>query len=339
LSTSGVEIVGLPWLHGTDERIGGHGAVADVTVIPWEEAALANPSRFADELRTLGLRVEDIDASVDLAASGKAEADTAVSNFWATRGHNFFEDPADPARAKQIYNSAQASGLSKLRNWWKDRNICIQVEERTEVSLQLPLFLISAPGIPGCSATFTTESFEGHGFGWSVTIMGTGLGADSSVQASASATFKAASGETKVVFLPATVFVEKITVLDRGAPIYNGYRIDVAGIHKQNYAPAVMLLDANSLPPLGRKDKDYQLGGDTSGGITTYKHTYMRTKKPFKRLGIKTHGVELELSVQSEMSKRKELVYDLRGGYDYVLHRVADWDGLLWAEPKIRAAT
>jgi hypothetical protein len=208
-----------------------------------------------------------------------------------------------------------------------------------EVSLQLPLFLFSAPEIPGCTATFTTESTEGYGFGWSVTIMGTGLGADSSIQTSASATFRAASGETKVVFLPTAVFVERITVLDRGAPIYEGCRIDVACIHEQGQNPAVMLLAANALPPLGRKEIDYPLGGDTPGGITTYSRTYMRTKKPFKRLGIKAYGVELELSVQSEMSKRKELIYDLRGGYDYALHRVAEWDGLLWAAPKIRAAT
>jgi hypothetical protein len=240
------EIIGLSWLHGSQETIPGRSVATGVTVMPWEEAALANPSRFAEDLRALGLRDEDFQRSVDLAASVKAKADAAVRDFWATRPLHLNEDPFEAVEADRIYNSARAPGLRKLRSWWKDRSI--RIEDRNEVPLRLPLFLISAAKTSGCTASFTMEGGQEQEFGWSVTILGTGLGADSSIRTSASATFRAMAGETKVVFLPTAVSVEKVAVLERGTPISHGYRIDVAGLHKQAHDPAVMLLASDAVP-------------------------------------------------------------------------------------------
>ncbi len=325
-----MEIMGLSWLHGIQEPIPGR-SVADVTVMPWEKAALANPSRFAEDLRVLGLRDEDFQTSVDLAASVKAEADAAVRVFLGRRGPGIMGNPSDAVEADRIYNSARSAGLSTLRSWWKDRSI--RIEDRNEVLLQLPLFLISAAAAPGCTASFTMEGGQAQEFSWSVTILGTGLGADSSIRTSASATFRVAAGETKVVFLPATVFVEKVVVLDRGTLISHGYRIDVAGLHKQIYDPAVMLLAADAVPPLGTIERRYKLSGDLTGDIATYGYTFTRFRKRPLRLGIKAYGTELGLSVLSVMEKRMELTYELRGGYNYALHRVAEWDGFIWASP------
>jgi hypothetical protein len=326
VAASNIESMGLSWVNGTQEPIPGH-SVTDVTVMSWEEAALANPSRFAEDLRVLGLRNEDFQPSVDLAASVKSEAEFAVKLFLGRHGPNII-DPTSKSEIDRIYNSAQAAGLSKLRSWWKDRSI--RIEERNEVTLQLPLFLISAAKPPGCTASFTIEGGQAQELGWSVTILGTGLGADSSIRTSTSVTFRATAGETKVIFMPATVSVEKVAVLDRGIPISHGYRIDVAGLRKQVYEPAVMLLAADAVPPLGIIERKYKLSGDSTGDIATYGYTFARSKKRSLRLSIKAYGTELGLSVLSVMDRSTELTYELRGGYNYTLHRVADCDGFIW---------
>jgi len=303
--------------------------MADVRVMSWEEAAFADPGRFAGDLRVLGLGDGDSRASVEFAASAKARADAAVSEFRASQPLHVAEDERAQAEAERIYNSARGSALGGLRKWWKDRSI--RIEDRIEVPLRLPLFLLSAAGIPGCTASFTVEGGHEREFSWSVTVLGSGLGADSNVRTSASATFKARSGERKVAFLPVMISVEKVAVVERGKAISHGHRIDVAGLHGQANDPAVMLLEESAVPPLGPREHRYQLSDDATGGIATYTFRYWRSRRLPVRLGVKAYGTEIGLSVTSEMDQSTTLTYELIGGHDYSVHRPAYWDGVLWA--------
>jgi hypothetical protein len=317
-------------MRGTEEHIR---SSATVNTARWQDMALDNPQRFATEMAVLGLPDEDIQSALELVTSVKAELRHAV------RGIDDYEpqrdrEPPSPEQAaeeRRVYNSARTSAVDRITHWMQQQSV--RIDERTIVYHRFPLFLISAPAIPGCSTSFTVEQTQLQDIRWSVTILGTGLGTDGTISASASATFRTGPGETKVIFLPVTLAVEHVTVLRRGKPVSQGHRIDVASLKQQETNPGLMLLSSDAIPPFGRRDLIYELADDRTGAIASYEYTYGRVKKLPLRVGIKAYGTDLGVYFQAAMDHKVKLACDLRGGYDYELYRTAEGDGILWASP------
>jgi hypothetical protein len=327
VSASDVIVTDLLWIRGTEETIQSS-ATADI--VRWEDVALDDPQRFAAEMVVLGLQDEQIQSALKLVDSVHADIRRTV---WGL-GEGEYPPPRAPptpeqaAEERQVYNSARASAVDRMTDWMRHRSI--RIEERTTIQVRLPLFLISAAAIPGCTTSFMIESTEVQDVGWSVTILGTGLGADSTVHASASATFRAAAGEAKLIFLPVTLVVELVSILHRGKSVSQGHRIDVSGLSQQRANPGLLLLSADSTPPFGRREARYELAGDPTGEIASFELMYGRTRKLPLRVGIKAFGSDLGLHFQAEIERRVTMAYDLRGGYDYELYRIAEGDGILW---------
>jgi hypothetical protein len=347
MTVQDAKVTGLSWMRGVEEPIQGK---ATSNVIRWEEVALANPVRLATDMRILGFPAYEIQSVFELATSAKAEIDKAtlkserlrsVANKAAKRRRvgaggalaiplpELLIEGGYKAGARYVYNSARKSAVNRLSDWMRRRTI--RVEERDNVKLQLPLFIISAAKVPGCATAFTMEHTKAQDLGWSVTILGTGLGADGTVGASASATFRAAAGQTKVVFLPITVAVERVSVLDKGKRVSQGRRIDVSGLSKQAGNPGLLLLSEDAMPPFGTRQDRYPLAGDRSGAIASFEYVYTQATNIPMKIGIKTYGVDLGLNFQARLSRNVKLTYDLCGGYDYDLYRTAEGDGVLWA--------
>ena len=328
MTTSDVEVTDLLWVRGTEEMIEGS-ATADS--VRWEDVALDNPQRFAAEMAVLGLQDEHIQSALNLVTSAQAEIRRTV---WGVDADELIDPQAPPtseqaAEEHRVYSSARASAVSKMADWMRQRSI--RIEESTTTQLRFPLFVISAASVPGCATSFAIEDTKDQDIGWSVTILGTGLGADSTVHASTSATFRAAAGEAKVVFLPVTIVVERVSIMNRGKPVSQGHRIDVSGLSKQKGNPGLLLLAADARPLFGRQEDRFELAGDTTGEIASFVVNYGRTRKLPVRIGVRAYGVDLGLSFQTAIERRVTMAYDLAGGYDYELYRTAEGDGVLWA--------
>lgn len=346
MTTQGGKVTDLSWMRGIEEPIQGS---AEANVIRWEEAALANPSRLVTEMGMLGFPAREIQSAFELAVDAKTEIDKAIlkSERLQKRGTAIEKGSNTPigagkspwpeilmgraikAGGRHVYNSARKSAVNRLAEWMRHRTI--EVEDRVRINLKLPLFIISAAKAPGCATSFTMEHTRAQDLGWSVTILGTGLGADSAVSASASATFRVAAGESKVVFLPITVAVERVSVLDRGKPVSQRHRIDVSGLNKQTGDPGLLLLSEDAMPPLGIRKHKYELAGDRSGAIASFEYVYTQASDIPMKVGIKTYGVDLGLSFQTTLNRNVKLAYDLCGGYDYDLYQTAEGDGVLWS--------
>jgi hypothetical protein len=321
----GAENTGLSWVRGTEEPIQGR---ATANVRRWEERALANPGDFAADIRKLGLPDKEVESALDLATSAKTEVEGVRFGLGF---HSEEPSPEEKAETLRIYNSTRISAIDRLANWWRRR--AIRVDDRTMVKLDLPLFVFSAASVPGCVTSFTMQRDKAQDLGWSVAIFGTGLSADATVSVSASATFRAAAGQAKLVFLPVTVAVERVTVLDHGKPISQAHRIDVSSLGQQVSDPGLLLLSADARPALGMRARRYELAGDQTGGISSFEYLYRTSVKLAPAASINVYGLNLGLHYETRLEQDVMLAYDLSGGYDYELRETIYGDGVLWSTP------
>lgn len=321
-----VQVEGLEWVRGDEE---GPVGTADVVLRTWEDLALESRDRFAADLRAMGLPGPVVGRGLELRDRAAQDVAEEVRAFWQDHRYRYIDTPPEVMEEVQlVYNSARRSAWAQLRDWWLGR--VTTVESRESLGVRLPLFLVAAPAAPGCSVEFTTGGSEADKIGWSLTIAGTGLGGEASINVATSATFEVASGQRKVIFLPLTVVLETVVVTEPGVAPLRRYRIDVAGLVDQRPAPGALLLASNALPDLGLHLETYHLAGDPTDSTATYAYTYEQKSLASLKVGIKTDVVELGLTSESAMQSSVALKFKLRSGRDYQLHQPADGDGVLW---------
>src|SRR3954452_3371678 len=169
-STAIVE--GLEWVRGDVEPFDG---TASVELKPWEDIALENRVRFQDDLRSLNLPDALLGEGLEQRDVAAQAVSDSVATFWRNHRLKYWQTPPDVEHeVTLIYDSARKTALERLREWWSGR--VIEIEDRTQVELRLPLFLLSAPSASGCTTEFKREGNTEDKLGWSVTIAGNGLG-------------------------------------------------------------------------------------------------------------------------------------------------------------------
>jgi hypothetical protein len=165
---------------------------------------------------------------------------------------------------------------------------------------------------------------------WSLSIAGTGLGGEGKMQVTTSATFSAAEGQAKVVFLPFAAVVESVLIRSRSAAEFRAHRVDISGLRDQNPAPGLLLLDPGARPPLGPLEQVYSLSGDESGAAATYRYEYQRGVLATTKLGVMLGGVDLGVQAETRLETGAALSFVLPAGRDYRLFRSLDGHGILW---------
>jgi hypothetical protein len=316
-------VAGLDWVHGSEEPLAGE---SSVELHSWEEAALDDPRRFTADLEAMGLQPDEVGAAVGIREEAHAEVEAAVQSFWDNHPIRYYKTPPEvEAQVTQIYQSARRTARQRIGDWLQRRRF--EVQEREEVELRLPLFVLSAPPTARSAATFKTEQTATRTVGWSISIAGSGVGSDATIKSSVSSSFKAEAGQTKVVFLPVRVAVEKLRVTDRGDSVH---RVDVTPLEGAHPAPGLLLLDPGALPAIGSLEQTYPLAGDPSGTPATYEYSYTQSRALDLKLGVKAFGSELKVESSATLEAAVSLTFELASGVDYELHRLAEGDGLLW---------
>ncbi|MER7151399.1 hypothetical protein [Streptomyces lydicus] len=216
---------------------------------------------------------------------------------------------------------------SRLHDWFSQRKV--RVDDSVDVDVHVPLFVLSAPQVPGCAASFKAEGKATQRLAWKVSVLGAGLEGSGVLEASVSSSFSATCGETKVVFLPISVPVEKVTITERGHPIGEGHRVNAKGL-KVTGSPGLLLLPAGTTPPVGDVAQRYTLAGDTSGALATYEHMLFSMFGRSLNVGVQAFGSDVGIHTAVEMSTLVTLTYELRGGFDYELHFLEEGEGRVW---------
>jgi len=310
------------WLDGEAQPIAGQ---VKMRTTHWDQAALENRNAFEFGLREVGLPESDVRDALavrDTVVRVRTHLDRQIEDYWATATVRYEIAPPEV----QELQSARGSAMDRLRDWFTGKTV--RVEDTATTDVRISLFVLSAPSVPGCTATFAREQTAEGQLSWDVTIFGTGLSGSSSLEVSTSATFTAASGEAKVVFLPGSLTVEKVTVLQHGQEIGRGYRINAAEFkHNQ---PGLRLLPASTVLPAGELVSTYPLADDPTGALAKYTYSDKITSTMQLQLGIKVFGADLTLKAQATRSTSVAVTYGLKGGFDYELRQFAEGDGLVW---------
>jgi hypothetical protein len=311
------------WLTGTVEPLD-----AKVTVggrKDWVDAALQSRDAFASGLRSIGLPDDEVERTVSLRDDTEAQLRAIELDIESHRppGASFAVDPVPP----ELY-ARRRSLWRRFADYFSDREI--RVLETTETEMRVPLFVLAGADVAGCTAKFDQQEMRTRPLSWSMTVFGSGLGGSRELKASAAASFTAAAGETKVVFQPLLLTVQRVVVLLDGRQVGGGVQVDSAGV-RTDASPGLLLLSSQARPPTGPSVQRFPLAGDTTGALASYKWVYSRTSKMNLSVGLDAFHTTLSLTVGTELTTQVTLQYELRGGHDYVLLRVGEGDGLLWA--------
>jgi len=311
------------WLSGTVEPLDGKVALGGPK--NWVDAALQSRDAFAAGLRSIGLPDDEVERTVSLRDDTEAQLQAIELDIESYRppGVLFAVDPVPP----ELYAQRQ-SVWRRLADYFNDREI--RVLETAETEVRVPLFVLTGADVEGCTAKFDHEEMRTRPLTWSMTVFGSGLGGSRELKTSAAASFTAAAGEAKVVFQPLTLTLQRVAVLQSGRQIGSGVQADSAGL-RTDASPGLLLLSPQARPSAGPSVQRFPLAGDTTGALATYKWMYARTSKKNLSVGVDAFNTKLSLTVGTELTTQVTLQYELRGGHDYALLRVAEGDGLLWA--------
>src|SRR5262249_28178103 len=186
------------WLHGGAEPLEGR---VRVSAQSWVESVLTDRDVLKDGLRDAGLRETDIDEALELRDEVALQAqywDGQIEDFRArTENLRYFVTP--PELQEMI--TKRESMINRLRDWLAGREFII--EAREERKLPIPVFVLAAADVAGCTATVSMRQERGIDLEWGVTIAGSGLGGGGGLTISASAAFGAARGGGKGGFVSA----------------------------------------------------------------------------------------------------------------------------------------
>lgn len=319
------EHAGIEWLSGRSERLTGKIRMGDEK----DPVVTAVQSHYAFEsgLRSIGLAEAEVAHAVTL----RDEIDTQLRaiNAEIMRYHQpgvyYAFDPVPP----QLY-VRRKSVWQRLADWFGGKEV--RVLESIDTEVRVPLFILSCADVDGCTAAFDRQQMKGHALTWSMTVYGSGIGGSRELSASASARFSAAAGQTKAIFVPLTVTLQRVAVLEANRQIGAGVQVDASSI-RANSAPGLLLLPSGTKPPAGPSIQRFPLAGDTTGALAAYEWTYERKSEMHVELGLEAFNSKISLNVGTSFTTQAALKYELRGGYDYVLFSAAEGDGLLWGPP------
>jgi hypothetical protein len=311
------------WMTGSVEPLDGKVAIGARE--DWVAAALQSRDAFASGLRSIGLPDDEVARTVSLRDDTEAQLRAIDLDIESYRppGARFVMDPVPP----ELY-ARRRSLWRRFADYFSDREI--RVLETAETEVRVPLFVLAGADVAGCTAMFDQEEMRKRPLAWSMTVFGSGLGGSRELRASAAASFTAAAGETKLVFQPLQLTLQRVAVLLDGRQVGGGVQVDSAGV-RTDASPGLLLLSSQARPPTGLSVQRFPLAGDTTGALATYKWVYANTSKRKLSVGVDAFHTSLSLIVGTELTTQVTLQYELRGGHDYVLLRVDEGDGLLWA--------
>lgn len=311
------------WLSGTVEPLDGKVAIGGEK--DWVDAALQSRDAFGSGLRSIGLPEDEVERAVLLRDDTEAQLRAIELDIesYLPPGVHFAVDPVPP----ELY-ARRRSVWRRMADYFSDREVRVLESAVTEV--RVPLFVLAGADVAGCTAAFDQEQMRTRPLTWSVTVFGNGLSGSRELKASATASFTAAAGETKVVFQPLKLMVQRVAVLLDGRQVGGGVQVDSRSVRTDS-SPGLLLLSSQAKPPAGASVQRFPLAGDTTGALATYKWVYARTSKRDLALGADAFHTKLSFTVGTELTTQVTLQYELRGGHDYVLLTAAEADGLLWA--------
>jgi hypothetical protein len=293
--------------------------------INWTDIALTNDEVFASGLHDLGVPDDEAAQGVALLRRVSRELDAVddeISDFHERiKNLNFFMTP--PA-LMELYNKKRTIRM-RLDDWLNSKEI--RIDRVEHLPLKIPVFVLSAPGVAMCSASFSTSTELTRNLNCNVKVYGSGIAGGSEVACETQCEFAVEAGKAKVVFIPAELTVGEVSVTKKGEAVGRGRNIQAIEFPHQ---PAVALVPEDVSLQRGALQTSYPLEEDTTGDISTYRYQYRQSNTARFTLGVQAFGMNVTLEADVSISQWVELSYTLKGGYRYSLYSLEKQQGITW---------
>ena len=309
------------------------GQVRVIGTLNWAELAISRPEFLVDSLTALGLPSTSIAEAASLTrhqlrpVPGGRRSPLDVDYFGKHGGGQVGRPPyggtPDPFTARP---------LTRLRDWLAGHHTQVDDSQLTEV--KVPLFLLTAPAIPGCSVELETSHTDANSVGWSLKLFGTGLEGGFKTATTMTSTFTAQPGETRQAFVPVTVEACRVTVTDDdGRILGHGYATHV---HKPTgMNPAARPVPASTGQPDGSTPQVFPLEDTEPGRASTYVMDQVSTAEHTISLGFTAFGQDQKITATVGLQHEVKLTCILVGGYRYFARNVDAQPGVVWeARPR-----
>jgi hypothetical protein len=295
----------------------------------WAEGAWDHEDFLQHSLAEAGVPVAEIQTVALIRNEGRWEYDRIRRDMWKPlRGGHTFGNPEEIAEALEAGSEDIKTGvLSRLRDWFAGREYEVLDEESSPS--ELILFVLSAPAVPGCEAHFARSETVGGNLSWKVTILGTGVTGLRKLSVSVSSEFTAAAGETKAVFVPVTIRIQRVLVRQEGVTIGTG--LVKEPVFAPDATPGLRIYaEGNSLSFEEPALRLFPLRQDVATSASKYELKLTRTKEYTVELGFKALGMDHSISATEDLVSEAAFSCELSGGHDYLLHRFTELPGITW---------
>ncbi|NTX52896.1 hypothetical protein [Myxococcus sp. CA039A] len=202
--------------------------------------------------------------------------------------------------------------------------------------VEVPLLLLAAPAHEKAAVRFEQADTLTGTHEWSTTLFGSGLGARQSITVGRSEAFSALGdgGAAKIIYVPVRIETYSMGLYQDAQLVSKFFkRQAVRPRRSDHFLAAPRVATASEVEAfMGRATevRTYPLGGDTSGDVSTYTHTFEAAVEYSLSLGLKAFDVESTMKATVAFKRERKLTLELPGGRDYTLLRPERLPGIAW---------
>lgn len=208
-------------------------------------------------------------------------------------------------------------------------------EDSTRQQIEIPLFYLNSPPVTRSRTVYEEIVTSEAGQSWAITVVGTGMGATQSFGVTDSTKFESQAGDSKLVFIPATILVSLVSTYERGKLVATGLRTEMEEIKPDHWLPGLSSqsdLTGREIPP-GLKihsRRTIPLARDVSTSISSISHSEKAGVQFDVDIGIDLFKLTVKSRIKIRQDHEIRLTFDLPAGHDYELLTVENRSGVWW---------
>lgn len=210
--------------------------------------------------------------------------------------------------------------VNEIWHWLQGFRV-IEEEQQQFETAEVPLYLFDSPAIEKAKTTVTKTECKGATADWLIKVFGNGFGSDFTVSIKQSSQFTSSNGHRKLVFAPLRVRIIR-AALYRGKELKKYFLRTELAESEERDADGVRSLDEvewANLSADGQPVERFDLSGDKSNDIATYKRSYSLSGNFITSLGFKAFDLESTVSAKVSTEQSVEVILALPAGNFYQL--------------------
>lgn len=294
----------------------------------WVETLSSDPASFEKGLSDLGLSENTIKSDLDAYQAARRHLEGRLVD-----GNLRFRSPDDWERkAAHNYAKMKAGFTQAVKDIIARREYLIEDSELRE--LKVPVFWLTCPSAKHSKVQYKEELTEEVSATLTITVFGTGMGANQTIKMSYLSEFEATSGEYKTIFVSYPLRVYLIGVYERGSLVSKGLRSEVP-IERQNDVRLGVESETAAASDIAYRSADvvekvFELSGDTTKAVHTFSRAEEQKGEVHLKSGLKAFDLDLSSSSKIYRGTKIKLTFKLPAGFDYRLMLDRNGTGIWW---------